>query len=91
MSRPVMEWWSGSVRVTEWPDEKATEQKGYVVQTFKIERRCKNLKGDWHSSSVFFKRDLLDLVEVCRVIHERLSVRERSLAESGEKKTSAEA
>jgi len=45
-----MEWWSGSVRVTAWPDEKATEQKGYAVLTFKVERRFKNQKNDWHSS-----------------------------------------
>ena len=81
-----MEWWSGSIRITQWLDEKAIEQKGYAVQTFKIERRCRNLKGDWHSSYRFSKRDLLDLAELCRAVHERLSVRERNVAESGEEK-----
>ena len=82
MSRPVMEWQCGSVRMAMFSSETATERQGYPVFTFRVERRYKNQKGDWHSSPNFSKRDLLDMAELCRAAYERLSVKELSRTEN---------
>jgi hypothetical protein len=89
--KPVMELHCGAVRVTAWPSEKASERQGYPVLGFRIERRFKNQKNDWHSSQTFFKRDLLDLAVACRVAYERLSVKEWEPDKSGADPDSAKA
>lgn len=82
MSLPVMEWRCSSVRVQMFSNEAATERQGYPVFSFRVERRYKNQKGDWHSSPNFFKRDLLDLAELCHAAYQQLSVKERNLADN---------
>lgn len=81
MPRPVKEWRCGSVRVQMFSNETATERQGYPVFSFRVERRYKDKKGDWHSSPSLFKRDLLDLAELCHAAYQQLSVKEQNLAD----------
>jgi hypothetical protein len=81
MSRPTKEWWCSSVHVQMFENDAATERRGYVVANFRMERRYTDQKGDWHSSPSFFKRDLLDLAELCHSVYRELSVKERDLTE----------
>ena len=89
MSKPLMELKCGYARLTVWENKKATARDGYPVLNIKLERRCRNQKGDWHSSSSFTRRDLTDLETLCRAAYERLSVKERILTEAGNVKAPA--
>ncbi len=80
MAMPVKEWRCGSVRVQMFSNEAAAERRGYPVFSFRVERRYKNKKGDWHSWPRLFKRDLLDLAELCHAVYRQLSVKERNPA-----------
>ena len=68
---------AGDFRLTE--QGTLVTQQGYPVLNFRVERRCKTGKGDWHGSPSFFLRDLADLETLCRVAYEKLSVKERNL------------
>ena len=86
MAKPMSEWRSGSVRLQMFPQATATERQGYPVFTFRVERRYKDSKGDWHSSPNLFKRDLLDLAELCHAAYQQLSVKTRNPAENTNEK-----
>jgi hypothetical protein len=48
MSRPVTEWQCGFVRMAMFANETATQRQGYPVFSFRVERRYKDQKNDWH-------------------------------------------
>lgn len=77
-SKPAREWYCGSVRLSAWEQERTSDGETYTCLSFKLERRYRNKKGDWHSSPWFFKRDLLDIETICHAAYESLSVRENS-------------
>ena len=86
MSLPQEEWRCGSVQLQMYSDETATKRHGYPLAVFRTQRRYRDQKGDWHSSPRLFKRDLLDLAELCHAVYQQLSLKERSPAENKSEK-----
>ena len=60
-SGPVEEFRSGAVRATIWRNEIPRDGETVVVHNIQIYRTYRDQDGEWHESSSFRERDLLDL------------------------------